>query len=234
VTATVSVVVPALDEAGRIGACVRSAREAGASEVIVVDGGSRDGTLAEAASAGADAAFGAPPGRASQMNAGAARASGDIFCFLHADSRLPAGACDAIRAALADPSVAGGAFRIALDLSPGASPLARLLLRLTATMAGVRAAALRSFTGDQAIFVRRTVFERIGGYERIPLMEDVRLSAAMRGAGKTVLLREKVATSARRWETGGPLRTIGLMWFLRAAHALGLSPGRCAALYRNR
>lgn len=229
----VSVIVPALDEAGRIGACVRSAREAGADEVIVVDGGSADSTTAEAREAGADAVIACAPGRAAQMNAGAAAAGGDFLCFLHADTRLPPGACDGIRAAMRDRAVSGGAFGLRLERSGIAGAWTRALLALTEAMAGVRARRFRRYTGDQAIFVRRSFFDGIGGYEPVPLMEDVRLSTAMRKAGPTVLLPARAVTSARRWESGGPLRTILRMWFLRAAHAAGMPPARCAELYRT-
>jgi rSAM/selenodomain-associated transferase 2 len=226
----VSVVIPALDEAGRIGDCIRSAREAGAGEVIVVDGGSADGTP-DAAQA-ADRVLSSARGRAAQMNAGAAAATGDFICFLHADTRLPAGGCEAVRAAFRDAGVAGGAFSAALAPSPDAGRWARGVLGLVQAMIGVRARLFRTYTGDQAIFIRRSLFERIGGYERVALMEDVQLSAAMRRAGKTVLLPERATTSARRWESRGPLRTVLLMWFLRAAHAAGMSPETCARLYR--
>ncbi len=228
----VSVIVPALDEAGQIAACIRSAREAGAGELIVVDGGSADGTADEARVAGADAVIAGKPGRAAQMNAGASLAGGDILCFLHADTRIPPGACETILAAMRDESLVGGAFEVRLALSASAGTWIRGLLGVTEKMIGVRSRRFRRFTGDQAIFVRRTFFERMGGYEEIALMEDVRLSAAMRKAGRTVLLAEQAVTSARRWEARGPLRTILLMWFVRAAHASGLSPARCAALYR--
>lgn len=227
----VSVVIPALDEAARIGDCARAAREAGAVEVIVVDGGSTDGTP-DAARAAADRVLSAPRGRAVQMNAGSAAASGEFLCFLHADTRLPAGACEAIRRAMRDERVAGGAFSPSLAVSPAAGCWTRGVVRLTESMVAVRSRLFRAYTGDQAIFIRRTLFERTGGYEPVALMEDVRLSAAMRRAGKTVLLAERAVTSARRWESRGALRTVLLMWFIRAAHAAGMSPDRCAKLYR--
>jgi rSAM/selenodomain-associated transferase 2 len=228
----VSVVVPALDEAAGIAACVRSAREAGALEVIVSDGGSVDGTAEAARAAGADSVLASPRGRALQMNAGAAAASGEILCFLHADTRLPPGGCRAIRLALSDATVVGGAFSLSLEPSDSAGRWTRAVVGLVSRMAGFRSRRFRRFTGDQAIFVRRAWFGRGGGYEPVALMEDVRLSAAMRRAGRTVVLRERAASSARRWESGGAVRTVLLMWGLRAAHALGMSPDRCAGLYR--
>ena len=230
----ISVVIPALNEAGRIAACIRNARDTGADEVIVVDGGSADDTFAEAEHAGADHLLSSLPGRALQLNAGAAAAGGDLLLFLHADTRLPPGACATLRIAMRDTRMVGGAFHVALEVSGSARTWTRTLLGLTGRMIGVRSKLFRRYTGDQAIFVRRVLFERLGGYEPIPLMEDVRFSTGMRRSGRTALLGERVITSARRWEAHGPLRTILLMWFLRAAHALGMSPERCAAIYRDK
>lgn len=227
---SVSVVIPALNEAARIGAAVRSARDGGADEVIVADGGSGDGT-AEAARATADAVIAAPRGRAAQMNAGARLSSGAILLFLHADTLLPPGAAAAVRKAVTDDGAVGGAFAVRLGTSPGASPARKALLRLTARMIGVRARCLRAYTGDQGIFVARRAFDEIGGYPEIPLMEDVEFSRLLARRGPTALLPLAVVTSARRWETRGPVRTILLMWALRLSHRLGMSPARCARIY---
>jgi len=223
------VVIPALDERELLPGAIASARNAGADEVIVVDGGSRDGT-AGAARGRADRVLVTSAGRALQMNAGARAASGEILLFLHADSRLPAGAGAAVRDAVAA-GAGGGAFAVRLLLSPGASPWARALLAVTAPMIGLRARLFRSYTGDQGIFVTRSLFDEIGGYPAVPLMEDVLLSRAMRRRARTVLLPGPVETSARRWEAAGPLRTILLMWAVRLAHLAGAAPARCAALY---
>ncbi|MGE5188786.1 MAG: TIGR04283 family arsenosugar biosynthesis glycosyltransferase [Gemmatimonadota bacterium] len=227
---TVTVVVPALNEAGCVAAAIRSARDAGADEVIVSDGGSEDGTAA-AARPLADAVVAAPRGRASQMNAGARASSGDVLLFLHADTRLPHGAIAAVRAAVARNGIDGGAFRVRLATSAAASRATKALLRLVGRMIDVRARVFRAYTGDQGIFVVRRVFEEMGGYPEIPLMEDVALSRMLRERGRTALLPVRIATSARRWESRGPARTILLMWGLRLAHRLGMSPGRCARLY---
>jgi len=226
----VSVIIPARNEAATISATVRSAREAGADEVIVVDGESRDGTAGEARLV-ADAVILSPPGRARQMNAGARASRGEILLFLHADTTMPGGAVASVRKALEREEIAGGAFSVCLAVSAGAPPFRKAALRLTARMINVRARLFRAYTGDQAIFLRRNVFERLGAYPEIPLMEDVELSRRLARQGRTVLLPERITTSARRWESHGTVRTILLMWGLRLAYLAGMSPGKCAQLY---
>ena len=167
------------------------------------------------------------------MNAGAAVARGDVLLFLHADSLLPDGSVTAVLEALEDPAVIGGAFHIRLAPSPGAGRYVRGLLWSTGRMIVARARVTRSFTGDQAIFVRAETFRDAGGYLEIPLMEDVELSRRMRRAGKTVLLPQRVETSGRRWEAWGPLRTVLFMWRLRIGYLLGMTPAQCAQAYRR-
>jgi rSAM/selenodomain-associated transferase 2 len=229
----VSVIIPALNEAEAIAATVRSAHAAGADEVIVVDGGSRDGTP-DTASQVADAVFFSLPGRARQMNAGASKATGEILVFLHADTMLPEGSIASVREATDRNGVLGGAFSVRLGISPDAPPLRRAALRLISRMINVRSRLFRAYTGDQAIFLRRDVFEAIGAYPEIPLMEDVELSRRLTKRGRTALLPTQVQTSARRWETHGILRTILLMWGLRLSYLLGMSPTRCAEIYGGR
>jgi rSAM/selenodomain-associated transferase 2 len=228
----ISVIIPALDEEASIARTIRSCRESGPCETIVVDGGSRDRTV-EIARGLADAVIIAPRGRAAQMNAGAAVARGEVLLFLHADTLLPAGSATAVLAALNDPAVVGGAFRVRLAASRGAGGYVRTLLGITGRMIGARAHVTSTFTGDQAIFVRAGTFRRVGGYPEIPLMEDVELSRRMRRAGKTVLLPLRVETSGRRWEAWGPLRTVLFMWRLRIGHLLGRTPSRSAGAYRR-
>ncbi len=230
---TVSVVIPALDEAGSIAAAVRSARNAGADEVVVADGGSRDGTAGTARGL-ADLVVVSRRGRAAQMNAGARASSGEVLLFLHADTLLPPGAARDLRKAVADRGAVGGAFAVRLAVSPGASPARKALLGLTGRMIGARACLLRSYTGDQGMFVLRRVFDDVGGFPDIPLMEDVEMSRLLARRGRTVLIPAPVVTSARRWESAGPVRTILLMWGLRLAHRLGMSPARCARIYASR
>ena len=228
----ISIVIPALDEEAALPAAIRSCREAGPCEVIVADGGSRDGTVNSAREL-ADRWIVAPRGRARQMNAGAGAASGEVLIFLHADTLLPPGCIPAVLSALRDGRVAGGAFRISLVPSPGAGIYVRVTLALTGRMINLRSALTRSYTGDQAIFLRAETFRKLGGYREIPLMEDVELSRAMRRRGKTVLLPFRVGTSGRRWETRGPLRTVLRMWRLRIGYLLGMTPERCAEVYRR-
>ena len=221
-----SIVVPTLDEAAGIAAALAALQplRAAGHEVIVVDGGSRDATPALAQPL-ADRVLAAPPGRAVQMNAGARAAAGDVVVFLHADSRLPAGAAAAIARALA-----GGARWGRFDVTIAGRPR---ILRVVAAMMNLRSRLTGIATGDQGIFVERALFAAAGGYAQIPLMEDIALSKSLkRRGGRPACLRERITTSGRRWEAHGPWRTIVTMWRLRAAYALGADPARLAREYR--
>ncbi len=219
-----SIVMPVLDEANAIEATLAALipwRIAGA-EVLVVDGGSTDNT-SNRAQARADGVLAGPRGRALQMNAGAAASRGALLLFLHADTRLPDAALPRLR------SLAGqrlwGRFDIQLD---GAGPLLRMVERLM----NVRSRVTGIATGDQAMFVSRDLFQDVGGFPGIPLMEDIALSSTLLRHCRPRCLRERVVTSSRRWEQGGVLRTILLMWTLRLGYFLGASPARLAAWYR--
>jgi rSAM/selenodomain-associated transferase 2 len=222
-TLRISVVVPALDEAAGIAATLTHVRQPGVHETIVVDGGSRDGTAALAAPH-ADRVITASRGRALQMNTGAAAATGDILVFLHADTRPPAGFAAAVAAACTAPDVVGGRFDVRIE---PATPL----LRLVAGLMNARSRLTRIATGDQVIFVRRDVFEQLGGYAPIPIMEDIEFSRRLKRAGRIACLRVPVVTSARRWHARGVVRTILLMWALRALYWCGMSPQRLQRLY---
>ena len=221
----VSVIVPTLNEERVIAATLQRARQPGVHEIIVVDCGSTDTTRAVAQPM-ADCVLSAPRGRAAQMNAGAARARGDILLFLHADTLVPEGFAHAVTGACVRAGVIGGRFDVTLEPST-------LLLRLTGELMNWRSRLTRIATGDQAIFIRRDVFERLGGYSDIPLMEDIDLSRRMKRAGTIACLRARVTTSARRWRKNGVVRTILLMWSLRVLYFFGVSPRRLQRLYAN-
>ena len=220
-----SIIVPALDEAAGIVACLAALaplRERG-TEVIVVDGGSSDGTAALAAPL-ADRVITARRGRAAQMNAGAQDASAEALLFLHADTRLPEDADRLVLEGLERSARAWGRFDVAID---GRSPL----LAVVAAMMNARSRLTGIATGDQAIFVRREAFLRAGCFPAIALMEDIAFSKAMKRLGPPLCLRERVRTSGRRWEARGTLRTVLLMWRLRLAYFLGADPARLAERY---
>jgi rSAM/selenodomain-associated transferase 2/rSAM/selenodomain-associated transferase 1 len=221
-----SIIVPALDEAPLIAATLGRLQpmRARGAEVIVVDGGSADGTR-EIAAPLADKVLVAPRGRAAQMNAGAREAGGDALLFLHADSLLPQSADLAVLHGLAGSQRAWGRFdaRIASR---------SLLLRLVGFMMNWRSRVTGIATGDQAIFATRAAFDAAGAFPAQPLMEDIALCRALKRISPPLRLAGPVLTSARRWEQGGTWRTIALMWRLRLAYFLGADPGTLARAYR--
>lgn len=218
-----SVVMPVLNEAAEIEAALRALaplRERGC-EVIVVDGGSSDGT-ADMAQPLADRVVAAKRGRGSQMNAGAAAASGDVLLFLHADTRLPHEADRIIGEELALSGRPWGRFDI--QFSGGALPLISATMNLRSRLTGIA-------TGDQAMFASRAAFEQTAGFPDIALMEDIALSAKLKRIGPPLCLRAKATTSPRRWHTRGVVRTVIRMWRLRLAYYFGAAPDRLARLY---
>ena len=180
----------------------------------MLDGGSADGTI-EAARALCDRLVAAPRGRAVQMNAGAREAKGQVLLFLHADTRLPPHADELVQ------GLAWGRFDVRIE---GRHPL----LKLVAWSMNLRSRLTGIATGDQAIFVRREGFE---GFPELPLMEDIAFCKAMKRRSRPACLRNKVTTSGRRWESRGVLRTVLLMWQLRAMYAMGVSAERLARRY---
>lgn len=221
---TIAVIIPVLNEEAAIAETLRRTAGLGFDEIIVVDGGSSDRTRALVESLDLAQVLTSPAGRARQLNAGAKACRSDVLLFLHADTLLPDGARDAIAKALADPDVVGGRFDVRFD-SP--STWGRMI---SASM-NLRSRMTRISTGDHALFVRRRLFERIGGFSDIPLMEDVEFTTRLKHTGPTLALRETVTTSFRRWKQQGPLRTILLMWTLRFLYWIGISPFRLARFY---
>jgi rSAM/selenodomain-associated transferase 2 len=222
----ISIIIPALDEGKTIADTLRPLQplRARGHQVIVVDGGSADATV-ETARPLADRVIASERGRARQQNAGARAAIGDVLLFLHADTLLPADADRRVLDGLRASGRGWGRFDVRLS---GRHPLLRVVERMMSLRSRVTGIA----TGDQAIFVRGDWFERAGGFPQIPLMEDVALSTTLRQMGPPLCLREPVLTSSRRWEQRGVLRTIVLMWRLRAEYALGADPARLARRYR--
>lgn len=218
------IVLPVLDEALTLAERLRTLeglRRRGA-RVVVVDGGSQDDTLAIARQH-ADLALLAPRGRASQMNAGAAACPADVLLFLHADTVLPENADVLVRRATLG-AFAWGRFDVRI-----ASP--RRLLGAVGTLMNLRSRWTGIATGDQALFVRHDLFQRVGGFPDLPLMEDIAICRVLKRQGRPACLREKVVTSARRWERHGVWRTIFLMWRLRAAYFFGADPRELAIQY---
>jgi len=220
-----SIVVPTLDEAANIETALRALAplRARGVEIIVTDGGSGDRTR-EFASELADAVITSPRGRATQMNAGARRASGDVLLFLHADTVLPEDADTLVSDAVADNDRQWGFFSVAIMGT-------HWLLPVVARMMSWRSRATQIATGDQALFVSRSLFERAGGYPEIPLMEDIALTRTLKSFCRPCALKARVHTSGRRWQEHGVLKTVLLMWRLRFAYWCGVSPDELAPRY---
>jgi rSAM/selenodomain-associated transferase 2 len=220
-----SIIMPVRDEVAIIvGALAALAplRRRGA-ELILVDGGSSDATPALAAP-WVDHVLTVSPGRATQMNAGARMARGEVLLFLHADTRLPEGADAVVETALANGRV-WGRFDVEIAGRPA-------LLRVVGWFMNRRSRLTGIATGDQAIFVSRRAFRAIDGYPEIALMEDLALSKRLKSLGRPACLRDRVRTSGRRWEAGGVWRTILLMWRLRLRYFFGADPQGLADRYQ--
>jgi rSAM/selenodomain-associated transferase 2 len=227
----ISAIIPVLNEQQSLPASIAALRSCGGTaEIVVADGGSTDGTLEwlarhlhenRADSAGPELVLvRSIRGKGPQINAGAAASSGDVLLFLHADSAISQPALQALHQALADGKVAGGAFCVRFAESGPRS------LRLVAAGINLRARMRRSATGDQGIFVRKSVFQAIGGAPDWPLFEDVELVRRIKQAGKFVVLKTAITTSGRRYVRHGVLRTALLIYALRLAYWMGVSPQR--------
>ena len=225
-----AIIIPVLDEAATIEAALArlAPLRARGATVIVVDGGSNDGTPANAAPQ-ADRVIASPRGRALQMNAGArdaAAAGADVLLFLHADTQLPAEADRVVLRELANSDRCWGRFDVRLDAAGWSLRMVESLMNWRSRLTGIA-------TGDQAIFVERSAFLALDGFAALPLMEDIDFCRRAKRLSAPVSLRERVVTSARRWQQLGVWRTVALMWWLRLAFFFGADPARLAQRYRH-
>ncbi len=223
----ISVIVPAVNEAETIGGCLAQFRDAGGVEVVVVDGGSSDGTK-EAVKASGVAGWLASPqkGRAFQMNYGAAATSGEVLLFLHADTHLPGDGLKLIADSMTDPEVVGGRFRLGLSEDTW-------MFRLIALFSTFRSRYLGITYGDQGIYVRRSVFDRMGGFPALEIFEDSEFCSAASRLGRFVMLDAPVCSSTRRWRRWGVFGTVVRMWALRLLYICSVSDDRLSRRYRD-
>ena len=220
----ISIIIPVLNEAKILEKTLSQLQsELGHNELIIVDGGSTDGSVHIAEKYGK--VLKSERGRAKQLNAGAAAASGNIFIFLHADIWLESGALAAVERALFSGYVGGG-FRQKIDGK-------NLLYRMIEVAGNIRGRYLKVFYGDSGIFLMRADFEKIGGFPEIPILEEMEFSKALRRLGKTTLITPHIHISARRWETKGIIRTTFNNWLITLLYFLKLSPVHLAKLYRH-
>ncbi|MGP4864324.1 TIGR04283 family arsenosugar biosynthesis glycosyltransferase [Psychrobacter sp. T6-5] len=231
----ISIIIPLLNEVDNLPHLIAHIHmlSPAPQQVIVVDGGSTDGSMTAAYDLLKDSSktrqssidwhvIESTAGRARQMNAGAKRATGDILLFLHADTRLPTDAINEVRRATTGHD--WGRFDVRLD---SAHPL----LKVVGMMINKRSRLVSIATGDQAIFIEKSLFERLGGYPDQPLMEDVELCKRLNSISRPACLKSTVTTSARRWQQHGHFRTIFLMWHLRFDYWRGISPERLKQRY---
>ena len=223
---TLSIVMPVLNEAAVMGTALQALTplRARSTQLVVVDGGSSDATVALAHAAGATVVA-APRGRALQMNAGAEQARAGVLLFLHADTLLPENADQLIAQALADGQAVWGRFDVHITGQ-------LRMLRVVAAFMNARSRWSGMATGDQAMFMTRAAFDAVGGFAAQPLMEDIEISKRLRQLSRPACLRARVRTSGRRWETRGVWRTVLLMWRLRFAYWRGAAPEQLAERYR--
>lgn len=230
----ISVIIPTLNEEQTIMATLAHTAALGFDELIVVDGGSLDQTpvlvesyrrRTQSPAQSPVRLVTAPGGRARQMNEGAKASRGEILLFLHADTQLPGDAKTIIDTTLADQRMVGGRFDVRFDRPSMWGTIISRMMNWRSRLSGIA-------TGDQALFVRRPVFEQMGGFADMPLMEDIDFSRRLKRKGATAALTATVTTSFRRWERHGPLRTILLMWALRFLYWIGISPSHLLEWYK--
>jgi rSAM/selenodomain-associated transferase 2 len=220
--ATVSVIIPTLNEAACLPRSIAALRSQKPLEIIVADGGSDDGTQKLARMA--DRWLDGPRGRARQMNAGAAVATGQLLLFLHADCILENGWLGAVEKCLASPAVAAGCFcqRVAAE---------GRLFRCIDVCATARVQLTGLVYGDQGLFLRHDTFERVGGFPNLPLMEDVAISVRLRQLGRIAVVPKRIYVSPRRWRKEGVIRQSMRNWTLTGLAAAGVSPSWLARFY---
>ncbi|MFN6482009.1 MULTISPECIES: TIGR04283 family arsenosugar biosynthesis glycosyltransferase [unclassified Nostoc] len=223
--AKISIIIPAINEAGNIQKAIATTQASTNIEVIIVDGGSSDDTVTIAQSLNVKV-ISSSPGRAVQMNAGALAASGEILLFLHADTRLPMGFDEMIRTALQQPGIVAGAFKLRIDAS-------LFSLRWVEWGVNVRSHFYQMPYGDQAIFLTKEVFQKIGSFPELPIMEDFELMRRLKRIGRVVIIPTPVVTSARRWLQKGVFKTTLLNQIVIIAYLLGVSPERICSWYRR-
>ena len=220
----ISIIIPVLDEERNLSCLseqLHTIRQQG-HEIIIVDGGSRDNTLSVAYQI-TDTVIVSRAGRALQMNNGAAIACGDVLLFLHADTFLPDDAMNVL-SALSQKKDVWGRFDVRLSGQ-------RFVFRLIESLMNLRSCLTSIATGDQAMFIEKSLFQRIGGFPEIALMEDIEISWRLKKIVKPLCLKQKVTTSSRRWENNGVLATVLLMWKLRLYYFFGVSPEKLKQLY---
>ncbi|HTW86688.1 MAG TPA: TIGR04283 family arsenosugar biosynthesis glycosyltransferase [Candidatus Binataceae bacterium] len=223
---TLSVIVPMLNEERTIVAALRAIRVgAPDGEIIVVDGRSTD-LSCRLAQAGCDRLIEAQRGRARQMNAGAALTAGEVLSFVHADTIVPPEYAQNIELALADPEIVGGWFEVELD---DPAPLSRSV----GLLINIRSRVWRVAAGGQAIFVRRDIFERLGGFREIEIWEDLEFSRRLKRVGRIACLKPRVLTSARRWKRDGIIQTAARIGTLRMLYLLGVRPALLKRFYTD-
>jgi len=230
----ISVIIPTLNEERTIMATLAHTAALGFDELIVVDGGSLDQTpvlvesyrrRTQSPAQSPVRLVTAPCGRARQMNEGAKTSRGEILLFLHADTQLPDDAKTMIDTTLADQRMVGGQFDVRFDRPSMWGTIISRMMNWRSRLSGIA-------TGDQALFVRRPIFEQMGGFADMPLMEDIEFSRRLKRKGATAALTATVTTSFRRWEQHGPLRTILLMWTIRFLYWVGISPSHLVEWYK--
>jgi len=222
---SIAIIVPVFNEERALPALIANLRQLSVKDVLIVDGGSTDHTH-QLLENSAMRWISSPPGRSVQMNTGAQSSSSDILLFIHSDTAIDSSHILVIKQAMKNASCVGGRFDVSLS-GHG------IALRMIAWFINMRSRLTGISTGDQCQFVRRTVFEAMGGFPEQALMEDIEFSKRLKRHGKIACLSEQVVTSSRRWETHGVMRTVWLMWKLRFLYWLGVSPEKLSLMYRQ-